>query len=70
MLRACASGGDDKPGFLRYPDTNENGLPKGKPLFMSTSSNEKKRSVALLAALWNFDKIADMRALRKLYGAR
>jgi 2-methylcitrate dehydratase PrpD len=29
----------------------------------------KKRSAALLAALWNFDRIPDVRALRKLYAA-
>jgi 2-methylcitrate dehydratase PrpD len=29
----------------------------------------KKRSAALLAALWNFDKLKDVRALRRLYAA-
>jgi len=29
----------------------------------------RKKSAALLDALWNFDEIADVRALRKLYSA-
>ena len=40
-----------------------------KALDLIQSVLGRKRSAALLQALWNFDKITDVRTLRKLYCA-
>ena len=55
----AAKGSFENP--LTPDEENEKALDLIEPIL------GKKRSAALLDALWNFDKIADVRALRKLY---
>jgi 2-methylcitrate dehydratase PrpD len=57
----AAKGSSENP--LTPAEENEKSLDLIVPII------GKKRSAALLAALWNFDAIPDVRALRKLYVA-